>query len=419
MHALRLGVAMLMLGLAVGQEARAGIYILDREPKSPYALDPPYRVEGKPAPWDRVRDWRADLASVLVDPRDQAKNKDQPNLLPTKESELRLAHGKQAEELLEKRKHDGALSPTERVSLGGCLLRLGRQREAMEVLREGERMLGRDEPARFLLLLNLATAYQQSDDPTWRPLALVCQAEALKASPDQWRAWNPATWEWYRWAEKYNLELMRLREREKALNPWPDPGSAVAPDALFPRVRFTGPTGKYEVGSIALDQWNELPRDAESLVVQLMIWQPQDPRLFWLYGELLNARGEVKGAYEVLNTIARSGNGWPELGQHRRALLEAQKPETVAIPPAPAPPEYPTMPDWRALTIGFLVGVVVAVLSVFQLREWRRRAPVAHPPGSQAEWERTDLPPPIGSPNRDGSEATGITRPTREEGPRV
>jgi tetratricopeptide (TPR) repeat protein len=406
MHALRLGVAVLMFGLAVGQEARAGIYNLD-EPKSDGALYPPYREKGNPLLPKWVQIWRGDLAGVddaLNQPPPEGK--DQPKTPPKKESLLRLAFKKQAAEL-KQREQDGKLSPTELVSLSGCLLRLGRWQDAMKVLEERLRTIPEEEPARFLLLLNLATAYWQNEDLRLR--AIDKQTEALKAWPDRWRGWDRATWEWYRWAEKYNLELMRLRHREAG-------GPAGTLDALFPKVRFTGPAGKYEVGSIALEQWNELPRDAEQLVIQLMLWQPRDNRLYWLYGELLNARGEVQGAYDVLDSIVRTGqNAWPELSRHRSLLREAQKPseqENVLVPP-PIATEYPTMPAWRALTIGFLVGVVVAVLSVFQLREWRRRAPVADPPAQRD-------PHPSGSPVRDGYEATSVTtRPTGQEGPRV
>ncbi len=421
MHALRLGVAMLMFGLAVGQEARAGIYNLD-EPKTGWVIGPSSRDKGNPLPPKQVRLWRAELANAhdLFNPEEKEKDdKGQPKPPAKPKSPLRLAYEKQLAEL-EQRGRDGKLSPADRVSLSGCLLRLGRVREAKKVLEEGLRTLPEEEPIRFLLLLNLATAEWENEDLRLR--AIDKQTEALRVWPERWKdwGWDRATWEWYRWAEKYNLALMRLRQREIG-----QPG--LGPDALFPRLRFTGPTGQYEAGSIALDQWNELPHDAEQLVTQLMIWQPRDPRLYWLYGELLNARGDVLGAYEVFDYLRQfeGGGGFPELVRHRRVLLEAQEEikkdaneEVGVFVPPPPPPEYP-MPDWRALTIGFLVGVVVTVLSVFQLREWRRRAPVAPPPGPPAEWDRTDLPPPIGSPDRDGSEATGITRPTREEGPRV
>jgi hypothetical protein len=413
MHALRLGVAMLMFGLAVGQEARAGIYNLD-EPKSGWVMGPSSREKGNPLPPEKVRLWRGDLAGVQINVEGQAQNKDQPNNPPPQKSQLRQDYDKQAREL-EKRWHEGGLTTTDRVSLSGCLLRLGRWSDAVQVLEEGLRTLPENEPVRFLLLLNLAAAYWQSED--LRPRAIDKQMEALKAWPEQWPGWNRSTWEWYRLAEKYNLEWMRLRQREVGR-------TAVGLDALFPKVLFTDSAGKYEAGSIALDQWNELPRDAEQLVTQLVLWQPRDPRLYWLYGELLNARGEVVEAYKVLDYLVgfEGGSGLPELGRHRRVLQEAQDkykaeqklPDQSDLFAQQPPAEY-AMPAWRALTIGFLVGVVVTVLSVFQLREWRRRSPVADAPGSPTPV--ADAP---GSPARDGYEGASVTtRPTGEEGPRV
>jgi tetratricopeptide (TPR) repeat protein len=413
MHALRLGVAVLLFGLVVGQEARAGIYNLAKDrPKSGWAMDPPYREKGNPASPGRIRLWRADLASVpdQANVEQQAENKDQPKNPQKRKTELRLLHEKQEGELNQRRR-DGVLSPSERVSLSGCLLRLGRWPEAMQVLEEGLRTIPETEPARFLLLLNLATAYWQNEDLRLR--AIDKQTEALKAWPEQWPDWDQATLEWYRWAEKYNLELMRLRQREVGRTP----GTL---DALFPKVRFTGAAGRYEAGSIALEQWNELPRDAEQLVTQLMVWQPRDPRLYWLYGELLNARGEVLGAYEVLDYLLafEGGGGWPDLRRHRSVLQEAkgkyqeqQKPADGSdLLPPPPPPEF-RMPDWRTLAIGFLVGVVVTLLAGFQLREWRRRSVAADAPDSPAAWEEAARRQPTESPGRPGPEATRITRP--------
>jgi hypothetical protein len=117
-----------------------------------------------------------------------------------------------------------------------------------------------------------------------------------------------------------------------------------------------------------------------------VVWQPHDSRLYWLYGELLNARGDVLGAADVLDNVVQfgGGRGWPELVAHRRVLLEAQdaykekqkaldRPQLlpgVGLPPAEASGSW--LPDWRVLAVGFATGVIVTVLAGFQLREWRR-----------------------------------------------
>ncbi len=398
MHALRLGVAVLAVGLLTSWEARAGVYLL-REPLSLAARRQPWQQIGNPAAPEDVWAWVNDL--VLVDERS------------TINTSLKSQFQQQAAEL-ERRRQDGVLIPSERVSLGGYLLRLGRLEEAIKVLEEGLRLAGPSEPTRFLLQLNLAAAYGEIDELLQRAIDL--QKQALDAWPVQWAGWNRAEWAWYRRAETYALELLRLRQQEALRGRG---GASLYP--LFPKVRFTGPRGRYEAGAIAFEQWNELPRDAEALVVQLMLWYPKDPRLDWLYGELLNSRGEVAEAARVLERVDRRGLGGAEdLRTHltvlrrslpvyrvldnkldQQQLLMALTPHVLpslagpaggvidlawvvcpnlrsdmpALPP-PAPPAVEAvgrLPDWRVLAIGFLAGVVVTALALFQWREWRRR----------------------------------------------
>ena len=110
-------------------------------------------------------------------------------------------------------------------------------------------------------------------------------------------------------------------------------------DALFPRVRFLGPKGSYEAGRIDFAMWNDLPFDAESIIAQLVFWRPFDDRLYWQYGELLNARGRVDFAYRILNDLfsVRQRTQQREIQQHYRILRAAQgAPEST----------NPMVPDW-------------------------------------------------------------------------
>jgi tetratricopeptide (TPR) repeat protein len=428
MYALRLGVGVLFFGLWAAAEVRAGVYNLN-EPQPSSAQDPPWKQIANPAPPEKVWSWVNDL--LLVDER--AK-------IPTG---LQRQFQEQAAEL-EQRKRDGVLVPSERVSLGGCLLRLGRLEDAMKVLEEGLRMAEPSEPARFLLELNLAAAYSESDDFLQR--AIDYQKQALDAWPDQWAGWSRAEWAWYRRVEMYTLEWLRLRQQETLRG-----RGGANPYLLFPKVIFAGPRGQYQAGAIPFEQWNALPRDAEAIVLQLMLWRPQDPRLDWLYGELLNARGEVAEAAKVFERVDRRGlGGSAELRQHmtvlrrslpvyrvlenkldRQRLLWALMPHGLPIPAGPAsgvvdwawadapgPPKedrisLPSatpaaepigrLPDWRVLAVGFLVGAVVTALAIFQWREWRRRSP--------APWAANDFRQRLPSPAPDGSGATSVTRP--------
>jgi len=301
----------------------------------------------------------------------------------------------------------------------------------------------RDHPYRFLLLLHLATVYQ--DDESLAQHALDLQREALQTWPTMLPGFSRPELAWYRRAELYALTLMELRNRERLGGRVRSPTDQPPPDHLFPReerdpakkLQFIGESGEYEAGGIAWKQMDRVPSDAYQIVLQLMLWRPTDYRLYWLFGELLNAQGQVEGAYYVLNML-RSNTLWRsrELERHFRVLREAvgpykelftdinatgedrRKQATLlwwlrprgnllppgigvladeasglalttdtggaagpVLPPAPqvekaAPPPSPAgsaLPDWRPMTVSFLTGIVVAILGILQWQQWRRR----------------------------------------------
>jgi tetratricopeptide (TPR) repeat protein len=371
----------------------AGIYT-PGAPASRKALDPPYRQIGKPAAAKDVLAGVEDLR--LLDDLAAGTRQGPP-------STLRVAYLSFVDGLEKRRSSGTGLTTTEYASLGGCLLRLGRWSLALAVLEEGLRRAPASEPARFLLHLNMAEACR--NNPELLPRALDSQRQALATWPARWTGtgWGREEWAWYRRAEKFDLVLLQHRQRE-ALQGAP---AEVTLDPLFPRVRWVGPSGHYEAGALAVEQLDELPPDAEPLVVQLMLWEPSDTRLLWLYGELLNARGQVPAAFEVLDQCARRGLSG-ELREHRKVLWQAkpaydkaasaaeQQALVAQAAPVPAetrPPEgppraaAPVLPDWRTLLVGFAVGCLVTLLGVFQWRQLRRRRDaespgrVAHAPG--------------------------------------
>jgi tetratricopeptide (TPR) repeat protein len=339
---------------------------------------------------------------------------------PAAPDSLRIAYAKQAADLEEKRRTD-TLSPMDRVNLGACLIRLGRFSSAQALLNESLRVVPPDSPERFLLLLNQASAFQEDDDQLQR--AIDTQRQALRAWPALWPGWNRWENSWYHHAETFALQIMQ--ERQKELLSSRGRPSAELPRYydLFPKVRFVSPNGEYEAGGIAFAEFNQLPADAEMLVLQLLLWRPLDNRLYWLYGELLNVRGQVDWAFEVLNYLDKAGWANRELRRHLRVLREAMPvyeklftdpsglgenrrlqaailwsltprgatlgagvgpafselggaatvSEDQQVEPATSP--VGVLPDWRHVTVGFVAGVVVAVLGALQLRQWRRSRP--------------------------------------------
>ena len=95
-----------------------------------------------------------------------------------------------------------------------------------------------------------------------------------------------------------------------------------------------GDTGKWEVGKIAEGERKKLPANALRIVQHLLVCLPDDGRLLWLFGELANAQGDVKTAYEALDQAVNVFRfSTPEL-KERRALLKeaAEKQSAAAIP---------------------------------------------------------------------------------------
>lgn len=396
MRAVRLVlIALGLCGLLAGG-ARAGLYH-PAEPAATPSVD--YR---------RFRETLNDLRSVAVT---------QP------ESPLRRHYLQQVAELEAKARTLG-LTTEDRVNLSAYLIRLQQAPRALEVLKPAA-TAGQEN---FMVWANLGTAYQLADQPD---RAIDALRQALKVWPALWPGLTMAQLDAYRRAEMKHLELLRLRQQAAVRGrPGATPGT-LALDELFPRVRFVGESGRYEAGELAAAQRAELPPDALALTEQLVLWLPNDPALYWLLGELLNARGDVGNAASILEELVFVQRlNAPELRQHRQVLNEAkalagklgplvregqmlwvlaprgatagpaaglllgetgwaaaaelrrreqepalEMPRTPAAATPPAPPA-----DWRpdtrqVIVVGGVAGVVVVLLAYLQVREFRRRRP--------------------------------------------
>jgi tetratricopeptide (TPR) repeat protein len=231
---------------------------------------------------------------------------------PAGKGEKRAEYARRAA-ALEARAGDASFSPIDRADLGGCYVRLGRYADAVRVLEAGD-------TGHFLVLTNLAAAYQNEG---LLDRAVLAQRRALANWPPVWSPWTDAQWYFYRRVEHADLALLearRLEERQAGGRP----AAAQGPDPVFPGVRFTGPGAEYVAGRIALDMLDRLPPDAPWLVRNLLWSLPNDDRLYWLFGELLNSRGQVEDAYAVLDELvfARQWSNVRELVRHRLVLKE-------------------------------------------------------------------------------------------------
>lgn len=321
---------------------------------------------------------------------------------------------------LEEAKTSGVFSTIDRVNLSGCYLRLGQAPKALNLLLE--------EPAdHFLILANLASAYFQVGQ---LERAYGTQERLLAAWPSTFAGWTEQQLLFYRLSEQHVLKLLESRLEESRR---PRSNEPVSIDPIFPRFRLPA-VEAYRAGEIPGPLRDRLPLEAPALVFQLCNWYPQDFRLYWLMGEMLNFLGQIGQASGILDELADSGRSalYRDLPAHRRILGEAlpayrelQSPTkrgvllaqllclprpnfggavgeatqvvvnqaaVIAMPEfekPPQPPEVPPTPDARALpfnwghvTVSFAFGFLVSALIGFQMQEWRRRkspVPVAGP----------------------------------------
>lgn len=290
-------------------------------------------------------------------------------------------------------KYKGEPTPEQRLNLSEYLVRLGKNAEAIQILTPAIAQQ-RDN---FVLPANLGTAYQLAGQPE---RALSYLQQALDVWPTEWAKLSPAQLQWcqrlgwteegrqlqiYREAETYLLKLVRLRALEAARQTRGSAKSLETLDNLFDKenqpVRFVGENGQYEAGKLAVGEKAKLPPNAVAIVEQLLIWMPNDIRLYWLLAELLNAQGEPVSAGEILNEIVGMGFQAPDLRHHRQELLQVKRgsvledtgaqPVANSTPPADASVWMPN--PWQTLGVGFGAGILVGFLGYWQLREMRRK----------------------------------------------
>jgi tetratricopeptide (TPR) repeat protein len=319
--------------------AQAGFYD-PSTPKSPLVTSSGPRA----LPWELFRDQLNETLSI-GDPKQNSKQR--VKAIARRDQLLALGARATAAELAE---------------LGLLQWRLRESQQALETL---SRAKGAD-PRSFWPLANLGSYFQATGQ---LPEALNHLDAASATFPRPWPN-NPTDGEWFRKAEKVQVNLLRARQREAAQRP----GRVRAVnevDALFP-VRFVGQSGNFEAGKIADAERAKLPSDAIALVQQLLLWFPEDTRLLWLLGELYNAEGDIRTAEQVFDDCVGPRNFQSEtLREHRRIVKDA----VAAIPPPePPPPAESFLPDASTLWIvGGIGGALIAILVLLQSRELYRR----------------------------------------------
>jgi tetratricopeptide (TPR) repeat protein len=310
------------------------------------------------------------------------------------------------------------MSADEIAQLGAYLIRVRKTdlrlpdfQEAVQVLEAGHR----SHPRHFAILANLGTVYQLLgvSDGAERVLE-----QAVVLAPPQWQRF-----------EQMHLRLVQSRLRE------PRRSGPVSLDFLFNRSLREAPifldaSTPWRVGHLSERDRAMLPEQsltvATQIVQQLLLWLPEDGRLHWLYGELINAQGQPRAAQEAMTlAVDLFRLSAPELRQRRHLLREyvgwlnlterlgtpaeqrlwltrtsghslavvavgqpwlclatwdplAKTPDLLAglakarhEAPAEAPPPFDwAQVSWPALAVG---GAVVGLFLFLQAREWFRR----------------------------------------------
>src|SRR5262249_22920823 len=142
-------------------------------------------------------------------------------------------------------------------------------------------------------------------------------------------------------------------------------------------------------GKIAAAERAKLPPDALAILQQLLIWLPDDTLLYWQYGELLNANGDVISAAQVFDDCrGRRRFDADELKEHRQIVAEAAQARSQESVLSSEETDKASAPNGGASWLparnklwvaGTIFALIVAVLIYFQVREIRRRrrAPIS------------------------------------------
>jgi hypothetical protein len=287
---------------------------------------------------------------------------------------------------LQAKARTGRITVPERVNLSAYLIRLRQYEEAVQVLEP----VAAQERENFMLFANLATAHQLAGRPE-RALGYLQQVKLLW--PPAWPGLTREQLEWFRTAEKYHLKLLTLRSRELAGSTG---GRALAHeklDDLFQGehgpIRFAAESGRYEAGKLAAAERAKLPAEALAVVQQLVLWLPEDTRLYWLLGELYNAHGDLHAAAKIFDECVGNVRRFsaPALRAHRLVVQEAKPKSSSALldaaadragTPAESAPATASPPSWlpdsrQLVAVGTIAALVVVLMGYFQIREMRRR----------------------------------------------
>ena len=288
------------------------------------------------------------------------------------------------------------LTPEQEVDYTAVLIRR-KSPEAVPYLEQ----VTRRHPDNPLLQSHLAQAYWNSPGREGRAKEVLRQLLTKKNWPELFEqmepeqrdffskfGWSEHPTDFYRRVEGYLLKLMELRSKEPAGQPYQSVDAIFEGGTPPTPIKFVNDKGVFEPG-MSSAELKKLPRDAREIVQQLLLWLPDDLRLYWLLGEIYNAEGTKAGtaaAQKIFDQLVYKANlRADDLRDRRQKLREyvveqdkavkgdkdievILKEEEKKLPP---PPLLPATPQTIAVT--FASGFVVGLFALWQLQELRRR----------------------------------------------
>ncbi len=292
------------------------------------------------------------------------------------------------------------LSPPETAALAADLLRVGRSDEALNTL--APRL--RDRSPDYFVYTTYASIRAAAGD--WREALRYHQSALFDSEmPAEVKGLSRAQRDWWAKLDQdyvphyYRLRLKEADQRQgrsRSEQEKLDENEEIFP--LFPvpdrassnpqPVRFVNEAGVYQPGTLAAAERAKLPHDAIPIVQQLLLWFPNENRLYWLLGELYAADGDLAASFSAFHSLAwgRAYGNRKVFMDHRQAVeaaLDAQPRKTSADEPllgaategsAPTEPTEENAPiSMRTIWIYFAVVGVIALFAFVRAMSRRIR----------------------------------------------
>jgi tetratricopeptide (TPR) repeat protein len=290
------------------------------------------------------------------------------------------------------------LSPPETAALAADLLRVGRADEALNAL--APRL--RDRVPDYFVYTTYANIRAMAGD--WAEALRYHQSAQFDSEmPVEVKGLSKAQRDWWERLDRdyvphyYRLRLKEAdqrRDRSRSEQEKLDENEDVfplfpVPDRAHPNpqpVRFVNEAGEYQPGTLAAVERAKLPPDAIPIVQQLLLWFPNENRLYWLLAELYAAEGDFAASFGSFHSIAwgRAYGNRKVFMDHRQAVeaaLNSQPRKASADEPllsTPTEPAAPAEPTEKApismRTIWIYFGIVGVIALFAFIRAMSRRA---------------------------------------------